>query len=336
MLAYAARRLLIAIPVLIAASIFVFILIDVSGDPLARLQLLSPPPEPEAIAAAEARLYLDRSMVERYWLWLTGIGGNGDIGLLQGRFGPSVNGPAFDIGAEIGDRFFVTLRLVVIALLLAIGVAILAGVVSAVRQYSSTDYTLTFVGFLALAMPTFWLAALIKEGGVWVNQQVGTRLFYTVGAASDDTRGFSTWERVTDATGHMLLPTLALMLTAFASLSRYQRASMLEVLNSDYVRLARAKGLRNKVVMRRHAMRTALIPLTTVSLILVAGTIDGAILIETVFQWRGLGTFFVQAVTTNDSYAIMGWLMLSGIIVIIANLVADLLYGVLDPRIRHD
>ncbi|NIR43980.1 MAG: ABC transporter permease, partial [Gemmatimonadetes bacterium] len=101
----------------------------VSGDPLARLRLASPPPEPEAIAAEEARLYLDRSMVERYWLWLTGIGGNGDIGLLQGRFGPSVRGAAFDIGAEIGDRLFVTLRLVLIALVLAIGVAIIAGVV---------------------------------------------------------------------------------------------------------------------------------------------------------------------------------------------------------------
>jgi peptide/nickel transport system permease protein len=156
-----------------------------------------------------------------------------------------------------------------------------------------------------------------------------------VGAASADTRAFSTWERVTDAAGHMILPTFALMLTAFASLSRYQRASMLEVLNSDYVRLARAKGLRNKVVMRKHALRTALIPLTTVSLLLIAGTIDGAILIETVFQWRGLGTFFVQAASTDDGYAVMGWLMLSGIIVIAANLVADLLYGVLDPRIRH-
>lgn len=336
MLTYALRRLLIAIPVLLAASMFVFVLIDVSGDPLARLRLASPPPEPEAIAAEETRLYLDRSMPERYWLWLTGVGGNGDIGLLQGRFGPSVRGSAFDIGAEIGDRLFVTLRLVLIALLLAIGVAIIAGVISAVRQYSSVDYTLTFVGFLALAMPVFWLAALIKEGGVWLNQQVGNRVFYTVGAASADTRGLGAWERFADVAGHMILPTLTLMLAAFASLSRYQRASMLEVLNSDYVRLARAKGLPNKVVMRRHALRTSLIPLTTVSLILVAGTIDGAVLIETVFQWRGLGTFFVDAASNNDAYAVMGWLMLSGIIVIVANLVADLLYGVLDPRIRHD
>lgn len=336
MLVYAARRLLIAIPVLLAASVFVFVLIDISGDPVAEMRLQFPPPAPEAIAAEEARLYLDRPMPERYWLWLTGIGGNGDIGLLQGRFGPSARGAVFDIGAEIGSRFFVTMRLVVIALVMAVGAAVLAGVLSALRQYSTLDYTLTFVGFLALAMPVFWLAALIKEGGIWLNDQVGTRMFYTIGATSPDTRGLGTWERITDAAGHMVLPTLALMLTAFAALSRYQRASMLEVLNSDYVRLARAKGLRNRVVIRRHALRTALIPLTTLSLLLVAGTIDGAILVETVFQWRGLGTFFLDSVRENDSFAVMGWLMLSGIILITANLVADLLYGILDPRIRYE
>ncbi|MGH8774200.1 MAG: ABC transporter permease [Jiangellaceae bacterium] len=334
MVVYAARRLLAAIPVLFAASIFCFLLIDISGDPLADLRFLEPPPEPEVIAAEEARLYLDRSVAERYLLWMTGIGGNGDIGLLQGKFGPSVRGPGFDIGAEIAARFLVTLRLVVIALVLAIGLAIISGVTSAVRQYSTVDYTLTFVGFLALAMPAFWIGSLIKEAGVWSNQQLGTG-FATIGAASADTREFSAWELFTDSTAHLILPTLALMLTAYAALSRYQRASMLEVLNSDYVRLARAKGLRNRVVVRRHALRTALIPLTTVSALLIAGTIDGAILIERVFQWRGLGDFFLESVSRNDSYSVMGWLMLSGIIVIAANLVADLLYAVLDPRIRY-
>lgn len=335
MLAYTIRRVLAAIPVLVAASIFCFVLIDLSGDPLADLRLAQPPPDPGVIEAEEARLYLDRSMAERYWLWVTGIGGNGDIGLMRGEFGPSTRGSAYDIGGEIGSRFVVTARLVIIALLLAVGVAIVAGVVSAVRQYSTIDYGLTFVGFLALAMPVFWLGALVKEAGIWANERLGVRVFYTVGASSADTRGLTAWERFTDVAGHLVLPTLVLMLAAFASLSRYQRAATLEVLNSDYVRLARAKGLPNRVVIRRHALRTALIPTTTLSLLLIAGTIDGAILIETVFQWRGLGDFFVQAVGEHDSYAVLGWLMLSGIIVIVANLAADLLYGLLDPRIRH-
>ncbi|WP_166352713.1 ABC transporter permease [Phytoactinopolyspora limicola] len=334
MAVYTMRRLLAAIPVLLAASVLCFLLIDLSGDPLGDLRVAQPPVDPAVIASEEVRMYLDRSVPQRYLLWMTGIGGNGDIGLLQGKFGPSVRGPAFDIGAEIGARFLITLRLVVIALMMAIGLAIVSGVISAVKQYSTVDYLLTFTGFLALAMPAFWIGALIKEGGVWANRELGTG-FATIGAASADTRGFTAWESFTDAAAHLFLPTLALMLTGYAALSRYQRASMLEVLNSDYVRLARAKGVRNRVVIRRHALRTALIPLTTVSALVIAGTIDGAIIIERIFQWRGLGDFFLESVSTNDSYSVMGWLMLSGIIVVTANLVADLLYGVLDPRIRY-
>jgi peptide/nickel transport system permease protein len=290
----------------------------------------------EVIAGEEQRLYRDRSVPERYLLWTTGIGGDGDIGLLRGEFGPSARGTAFDIGDQIGSRLFVTLRLVVAALVMAIGIAILTGVVSAVRQYSTLDYGLTVVGFLCLAMPTFWLGALIQQTGVWANRQLGSTVVYSVGAASPDTRALTGWEMFTDAAGHLVLPTLALMLTGYAQLGRYQRASMLEVLNSDYVRLARAKGLRASGVVRRHALRTSLIPLTTVSALIIAGTIDGVVLIETVFQWRGLGTFFVDAVRANDSFAVMAWLMLSGCLVVLANLVADLLYGVLDPRIRYD
>lgn len=329
------RRLLAAVPVLLAASVLCFLLIDISGDPLADLRLANPPVDESVIEAETERLYRDRSLPERYVLWTTGIGGRGDVGLLRGEFGPSVRGPAFDIGSEIHARFLLTLRLVVIALVAAVGLAILSGVVSALRQYTTVDYLLTFVGFLCLALPTFWLAALIKEAGVWANQQLGHQFFHTIGATSADTRGLTNFELVTDIAAHLLLPTLALMLTGYAQLSRYQRASMLEVLNSDYVRLARAKGLRNRTVIRRHALRTALIPLTTLSLLLIAGTIDGAILIERVFQWRGLGEFLVDSIARNDSFAVMGWLMLSGTIVVVANLVADVAYAYLDPRIRY-
>lgn len=336
MLMYTVRRLLLLPPVLLAAAVFVFVAVDVTGDPVAELRLTSPEISEEALQAEAERLYLDRSMPERFWLWTTGIGGDGDIGLLRGEFGPSTRGTAFDISEQVSQRLGVTVRLVVAALSLAIGLAILFGVVSALRQYSALDYGLTLVAFVALAMPTFWIGLLFQQAGVWLNDLMGRTIFYTVGATSADTRGFTAWQAVLDAGAHLILPTLALMLTGFAQLSRYQRASMLEVLNSDYVRLARAKGLRNRVVVRRHALRTALIPVTTLSLLLIAGAIDGVVLIETVFQWRGLGTFFVESVADNDTYAVMGWLMLSGIVVIVGNLIADLLYAVLDPRIRYD
>jgi peptide/nickel transport system permease protein len=335
-LMYITRRVLVSIPVLLTASMLTFLLIDIFGDPLAGLRLMQPPPSEEVLAAAAERLYLDRSIPERYWLWLTGIGGNGDIGLLQGQWGPSVRGGAFDIGAEIGGRIGITLRLVGASIVLSIGVGILAGVYSALRQYSVLDYGLTFFGFVCLAMPVFWVGALVRELGVFVNSRLGEPIFFTLGASSANTRGFSRWDLIVDGAGHLILPTMALFLAGYAALSRYQRASMLEVMNSDYVRLARAKGLRNRTVVRRHVLRTALIPITTLSVLLIVTAIDGAVLTETVFQWRGLGTFLIESIERRDSYAVLGFLVLSGTLVIVGNLIADILYGYLDPRIRYE
>jgi peptide/nickel transport system permease protein len=333
-LAYVARRLLATIPILLASTFFTFLLVDLSGDPLGDLVFATPPVPEETIRAREAALYLDRSTPERYWLWLTGVGDtNGDIGLLQGKWGPSVRN--LDIGEEVGSRFWVTFRLVAFATVAGLMLAVITGVVSAVRQYSRTDNLLTFIGFLALAMPTFWLAALAKELGVWFNVRVDRRVFRTFGANSADYASLEGLARATDVLSHLVLPTVVLMLTGYAVISRFQRASMLEVLNSDYVRLARAKGLRNSTVMRRHALRTALIPVVTLSALTVSGALTGSLIVELIFRWRGLGVFFIEALSARDTYAIMGFIMLAGVLIVLANLIADLLYGVLDPRIRY-
>jgi len=337
MLAYILRRLVVTIPILIAATMFTFLLVDMSGDPLSELIFAIPPVPQSTIDAVSKALYLDRSTPERYWLWLTGIGDtNGDIGLIQGKWGPSVRGPNYQIGEQIAERFLITLRLVTVATVFSLGLAIITGVISAVKQYSKVDHTLTFFGFFALAMPTFWLASWIKEAGVWVNLRFNITFFRTFGAQSPTHHRMEGWEAIWDNLTHLMLPTLALMLTGYAALSRYQRASMLEVLNSDYIRLARAKGLRNRVVMRRHALRTALIPVVTLGTLTVAAALTGAVITETIFGWRGLGTFFLEALRGRDAFAMMAFLVISGFLVVIANLVADLLYGVLDPRIRYD
>lgn len=337
MLVYTVRRLLAAIPVLLAASIFVFLLVSMAGDPLGNLLLRNPPPPPEVIQETRENLYLDRSVPERYWLWLTGLGNtNGDIGLLQGKFGPSVRGSIVDVSHEITSKVLVTIRLLLLATLLGLVVGVASGVLSAVKQYSARDHTLTFVGFLAFSMPIFWLAALIKEFGVYLNDQMGATVFYTIGATSPDTRGLSTWEKFTDATGHLLLPTITLTIAGFVFFARFQRAAMLEVLNSDYVRLARAKGLPHRIVMRRHALRTSLIPVTTIGVLAVITLIDGAVLTETVFQWRGMGRLLVEAAGQRDTFMVMGIVMIIGLATVLANLVADLLLAVLDPRIRYD
>lgn len=343
MLVYTVRRLLAAIPVMLAASMFVFLLVDISGDPVAELifqaEATGEPLSPEAQEEVAARLYHDRSLPERYWLWLTGLprsATEGDIGLLQGKFGPSVRGTAFDIGDDISSRLLTTVRLVGLATLLGIVLGVFTGVISAVRQYTKVDHAITFLGFLALSMPVFWFGVLIKEAGVTINEVLGVRIFYTIGAESPVQEGFTAWDTFTDIAGHLILPTITLALVGYAVFSRFQRTSMLEVLNSDYVRLARAKGLRNRTVMRRHALRTALIPTLTLVTVGIASSIDGAVLTETVFQWNGLGRYFVDSLQRTDTFAVMGFLMLSGALVVFANLAADLLYGVLDPRIRYD
>ncbi|MCW0216146.1 MAG: ABC transporter permease [Pseudonocardia sp.] len=326
MLAFALRRVLVSIPVLLVASFIVFALGAASANPLAPLLEKNPPAPPNVIAAETVRLHLDQPLIPRYFSWLGGL-------ILHGDFGPSVTS-TMDIGAELGPRFLVTIRLIALAMVIALVLAIVVGVLTAVKQYSKTDYIATFLGFLFLAMPSFWLAILLKQGGIAVNGAVGYPAIYTIGSASvPPPTGFGA--NLADILGHMILPTIALALISYASWSRFTRASMLEVLNSDYVRLARSKGLSRRTVMVKHALRTALIPLTTVTALDIASIIGGAVVTEFVFQWKGLGDFFLNAVRSNDTYATSSWLLVSAVVVIAFNLIADLLYGVLDPRIRH-
>jgi peptide/nickel transport system permease protein len=184
-------------------------------------------------------------------------------------------------------------------------------------------------------MPAFWTGVLLKQGALTINEATGDRIFYTIGARSIE-RPPGIWSAITDTFGHMILPTLSLALITYAAWSRFQRSSMLEVLNSDYIRLARAKGLSPTKVLLRHALRTALIPMVTVSALTIAAVIGGAVVTETVFEWQGLGKYLIEAIVTRDRYAILGILLVTGFIVIIGNLVADILYGVLDPRIRYE
>ncbi len=325
MLAYALRRVLISVPILIASTFVVFVMVSLSGNPLNQLLARNPPPPPRTIELERQRLNLDEPLLERYWGWITGI--------LRGDFGPSVQS-TMEIGPEIADRFLVTLRLIALAMVVALILAIIVGVVSAVKQYSGLDYGFTFVGFLFLAMPSFWFAILLKEAGISFNNAVGSQVLFTIGDSSVYVQG-GLWAEVADILGHMILPTISLALLSFAAWSRFQRASMLEVLDSDYVRLARAKGLRRGQVMRRHALRTALIPLTTVTALDLGAIISGAVVTETVFQWRGAGSFLLEAIRRDDLYAVQAWLLVSATFIILFNLVADLLYGVLDPRIRY-
>jgi peptide/nickel transport system permease protein len=325
MLAFALRRLLVSVPILIVSTFVVFVMVSLSANPLSFLITRNPPPPAQTIALEAHRLRMDQPLMERYWHWITGV--------LHGDFGPSIQSTT-DIGSEVIGRFGITLRLIAVAMVLAVILAIVVGVISAVRQYSKFDYTATFFGFLFLSMPAFWFAIVLKQVGIAINTSVGDQIFYTIGDSSVYVDG-GFWAHAGDVLGHMILPTISLALISYAAWSRFQRASMLEVMGSDYVRLARAKGLPRRTVMRRHALRNALIPLTTVTAVDVGAILGGAVVTERVFQWQGAGTFLLDSIATSDVYAVEAWLLIAATFVILLNLIADLLYGVLDPRIRY-
>jgi peptide/nickel transport system permease protein len=325
MLSFIIRRLVIAIPLVLLSSVLVFLLVANSGDPLAELKGRNPPVPEATIKAREHQLGLDKPLPQRYVTWL----GN----FVQGDMGKSIRG--VEVRPLLWQRMKVTLRMVILASIIAIILAIGAGVLSAVKQYTPTDYTFTFLGFLFLSMPVFWLAALLKEyGAIRLNKLFGEQVVYTVGAETPNLTG-SLGHRLADWSGHLVLPTIALALISFAAWSRYQRATMLDVLGSDYIRLARAKGLSRSRVMTRHALRNALIPLVTVVAIDIGAVFGGAVITERVFSWQGMGALLVQGVQTNDVNVLLAWLMVTSVFVVLFNLIADVLYAVLDPRIRY-
>lgn len=323
MLPFIIRRLLIAIPLLAVSSFLVFVLVANSGDPLEELRL-NPRISPEAIEARERELNLDKPVIVRYGIWVSDVV-RGDLGL--DNYGVPVR-------PQLTRALGVTLRLVVVALVIAVGLAIVVGVISAVRQYSWFDYSTTFASFLFFSLPVFWLAVLLKEFlAIELNQAVGRQLVYTIGQESPDFEG-GFFARLGDLAGHTVLPALTLILISYAQYSRYTRSSMLDVLQSDYVRTARAKGVERKRVLVRHALRNAMIPLATIVAIDFGAVIGGAVVTERVFGWQGMGTLLIEGVQDFDVNVVQGWLMVTAVVVVVFNLMADVAYAYLDPRIR--
>ena len=323
MLPFVARRLLISIPLIALSSFVVFVLVANSGDPLQDLRL-NPRVSEQTIEQRERELNLDKPVLVRYGIWVNDI--------VRGDMGTD------NYGVEVRPRLMrslgVTLRLVLIALVIAIVVAVLIGVVSAIRQYSVFDYATTFAAFLFFSLPVFWLAVLLKEfAAIRLNRLFGRQLVYTIGQESADFSG-GFLARIGDIAGHTVLPAVTLILISFAQYSRYTRSSMLDVLQSDYVRTARAKGIANSRVIFRHALRNAMIPLTTIVALDFGAVIGGAVVTERVFGWQGMGSMLIRGVLEFDVNIVQAWLLVTAIVVVVFNLFADIAYAYLDPRIR--
>jgi peptide/nickel transport system permease protein len=325
--AYLLRRVVAGLIVLLVLSFAMFIVVALSGDPLATLRA-TPGTDPATIRAAAAGLHLNEPLVVRYWGWLTGL-------VVHGTFGTSYTGQP--VGPQLVARLAVTAKLVVPAVLLSVLIGVVIGVVSAVRQYRPVDHISTALAYLFYSTPVFVLGLLLKNFlAVDLNRAVGHTVLYTTGEATPGISG--SWNVFVNELQHSVLPVLTLTLITCATWIRFQRAAMLDILNADYIRLARAKGLMPRRVLFVHALRNALVPLTTIVAIDFAVLLGGAVVTEIVFSWYGMGQYLYNGLTgevSPDVYAVQGWLIVAGTAVIVFNIIADLLYGLLDPRVRY-
>ncbi|NLT54531.1 MAG: ABC transporter permease [Actinomycetales bacterium] len=507
MIVYIVRRLVVSFFILLGATALVFWLVAISGDPLEDLYADQSPNKEDKIAERTRRMHLDQPIPQRYLTWLAGVAkcvvpGQGcDLG---------TNQTGQDVKVLLGNAAGATLRLVLVAVVVAIVIGVTVGIVSALRQYSGFDYTITFAAFLFFSLPVFWVAVLLKQylaiefndwladprigpvpmialgllsGLTWsaviggerrrrltvfgvacavtvllllyllavdwftypalgpglvtvfalgtavgvtelvsglhrrgvlhaslaaagvgiiaqfvlagvledpswpvvlllaastvpigiglgmvfgqldkpqaaraavltglltgtlvftdralsavhgYSQRVNGRIVATIGSDTPNFTG-DFWQRFIDTVTHLALPTLAIMLISFATYARFTRATMLEVMSQDYVRTARAKGLTERTVVMRHAFRNALIPVTTLMAIDFGGVIGGAVITENVFGWEGMGTLFINGLERSDPNPVMGFFVLTATSIVIFNMLADIAYAYLDPRIR--
>lgn len=309
-----------SIPVVIVSSFLLFVAVRVTFDPSEKLRFSR---DPNAIARYRAKFGLDDPIPVQWWKWFKNF--------ITGDWGISsrTNGDVFPM---ITRALGFTVQLIVWGVVLAAIISIAIGVYSAVRQYSIPDYIFTGLSYVGLSMPPFWFGLIaiqffaftVKD---WLGLDEAPLKF--VGLHSTGMSGLNL-----DYLRHLVLPVLTLTVQIIAEWSRYQRSSMLDVLNSDYVRTARAKGLPRGKVIRRHAMRNALGPLITVIAIESALLFGGLIITERIFSIPGMGRLFLDSLQTGDAYTLMGWFMVGALFVVVFNLLADLILAALDPRVR--
>jgi peptide/nickel transport system permease protein len=321
-LTYVIRRLLYSIVVLFAASVLVFWGMSIVTSPIGFLKM-QPNISEQTIQNITERKHLDEPIYVRYGYWVKDMFTN--------KFGTETVSD-LPIWPDLQRAFGHTLQLVVAAELLAILLAVAIGVYSALRQYSAFDYAATTFSFVGLAMPVFWVALMLQILFVNVYLWFDVRIFYVANLNSVDPG--SGIHFVLDRAQHLALPVLVLAIANIATYSRFMRAAMLEVVNSDYIRTARAKGLEERRVTMKHAFRNALIPLVTLIAINFGGLLSGVIITETVFALDGMGLYFITNLQAGDPYPVMAFLMVTAVIVVVFNMIADLAYGWLDPRVR--
>jgi peptide/nickel transport system permease protein len=320
MLTYISRRVLYSIPVIVVATLILFVAVRQTFDPCARARASK---DPTSVERCREQYDLNDPVIVQYGHWL----GNA----VQGDFGESER-TNDDVSGMVQTALWYTVQLVFWGIVVSAILSILLGVYSAVKQYSIGDYAFTGLSYIGLALPPFVFGILaiqlLAVGPTeWFNLK--EPWLYFVGLHEGGGTGFNL-----DYARHLVLPVMTLTIQIIAEWSRFQRAAMLDVMGADYVRTARAKGVPRRKVVTHHALRNALIPLITVMAIDIAGLFGGVIITEQIFSIPGMGRLFIDALNAGDAPVLLAWLIVTAIFVVVFNLVADVLYGVLDPRIR--
>ncbi len=324
MIRYIVRRLLLLGPLLLGITFVSWAVIQLvpgTSDYFQSLVLQYPQITPARIAALRAEFGMDKPPLVQYLHWLWSI--------LHLNFGYSF---AYNVPVTylIGSRALNTLLLSVTSLVAAWGIAIPVGMYSAVHQYSVTDGALNISAFVAISVPSFFSALLLLYAAFW------THALPLQGLQSANFDSLPWWGKILDEAQHLVLPTIALGVFSVGGLMRYMRTNMLDVLRSDYMRTARAKGLSERRVILRHAFRNAINPLVTLFGFELGGLLSGAALVENVLGYPGLGRLVLQAVLQKDVFLVMGSLLMGSVLLVLGNLAADIMLAAVDPRIRYD
>jgi ABC-type dipeptide/oligopeptide/nickel transport system permease component len=331
------RRLLLLIPVLLGVSIFVFMLTRIAGNPAAAY--ITERMTPAQIEQVMERYHFNEPLWVQYFYWLNGIL-HGDWG-----YSRSANLPVTD---AIKEFFPATFELTMVSIIIAVVVGIALGTISAVRRDTPTDHTTRIMALAGVCLPVFILAIILQYvfafslGWFPVVGRFDENLYNEVSWADYRITGFllidtllhTDLTRFEDAVWHLILPAICLSFGSIAIILRIMRGSMLEVVNQDYIKTARSKGLPEKVVVKKHARRNALIPTVTVIGLAFGALLGGAVLTETIFSWPGMGRWAATATAANDSAAILGFTLITALIYVLVNLVVDIMYAFLDPRVR--
>jgi len=323
MTTYLLKRIAMLVPLMLGITLITFTVIHLApGEPVDMQMAMNPKVGKEARERLTKFYGLDKPLHEQYFTWL------GKLARLDlGRSFSSDNRPVLD---KIKERLPITLSLNLVALVIEFGLAIPIGVLAAVRRDTILDKGITVVVFLGFAVPTFWLALLLMYFfGVKLNWLPISGL-HTLGYES-----YSWFGRLWDLTKHLILPVCVASFGSFAGVSRYMRSAMLQVIGQDYITTARAKGLSERVVIWKHALRNALLPLITLAGFSIPGLIGGSVIFESIFAIPGMGQLFYQGVMSRDYPVVMGILVIGAFLTLLGNLIADISYALADPRIRQ-